>query len=319
MTRARPDPRWLAVAAACLGALAGCGGRPAPREDPVLGAIGSDLDAGRAAFDRGEVGVALGQFERALARARAADDSAQIAVAGYNLAACWMALGRSGDAARLLADVTDAFERSGLYAGPAHLLAGWADRDRGERGASAKSAARAEAAALAARDVAIVCGAKLLQGHLAADDGDAAHARASLEQARQMLAPLASPSLAARAALLEGRILEIQGRLPEAAKAYEQECALLQEIRASRELPAALRRAGGAFAASGDIAKAAELHYRSARSAFGQGDAGGAREALERVRGLDQSRIPSDLGARVAALSSEVESASSGAPSGALR
>ncbi len=321
----------FALGAACAAVgFAACAGRPSAPVAPAGEAFAAEMDLARAAFDRGEVEVAGNQFERALRRARARDDSPGIAAAAYNLGACRLATGRFDDAREALVHAAYELDQLQQDSSPAWLLMASAVREAGlarrAGGAAAEALSLAERALSRAegfRNTSVTAQARVLVGLLAADRGDARAARAAFSQASGQ-APGKSMDAGGPAGLrLESRVLELEGQPARAAEASEREAALLQAGPAgARELLGALARAARNWAQAGDPDRAAALWLRAARSAWAMGDPDSARAALDALAGLPPGPSGSatdGLGgvrAAAAALSSEIDRfrAAKGAP-----
>jgi len=295
------DGRWPARAAAALllaGGLAGCAAPRAARPvDPALTLI---AHAARQAFDRGAVESAAGQYTRALARARAADDAAEISNNAYNLAVCLLIMGQPDPARPLLQEARAEARRAGRPAVDAALLEVKAARQQGHAAEAARLAAALLAEPAVQKTPAWRLAALTLQAQLDFDAGR--HPTQDLAQIRILALDQPDPGLRADVENLMGRAALADQESRRAAQAFDREAHWLQQGGRFREMAQALARAGAAFAAAGQPAPAADRLYRAARSLWAQGDAVGALRQIEPAFAAARAARDADLQQRVAEL-----------------
>src|SRR5690348_3626942 len=102
-------PAWL-LWATIVPWLSGCIAHHGPSGDRELRAA---TTAAQLAFDEGRLSLAAQMYARALSRARAMDDSAAIADAAYNLAACLIEMGKYQQARDKLDEALAEAQRAG--------------------------------------------------------------------------------------------------------------------------------------------------------------------------------------------------------------
>jgi tetratricopeptide (TPR) repeat protein len=285
----------------------GCGGGPAP---PPVPAAQQELlqlsSSARLAFERGDVPQAVTLYQRALAKARAADEAPAIASAAYNLAACHLSLGQYARARELLREARAEAVRAGGSPADIVLLDAKAARSQG---------ADAEAMAIGDQlltDATLGAGdshrmqVHLLKARISIQKRDLATARLSLDKARELEPGVKSSALAASLAELTGRALLLENQPAQAAEHLDRAAGQYKESRLYREMAQATAAAAGAWRDAGKKDLAAGRYYLAARSAFGQGDRAWARTWLALAGELSVAADAS-LSQRIKSLAGEME------------
>jgi tetratricopeptide (TPR) repeat protein len=297
----------------CLILLPGCGlfSRPAagPPPDAELAAATS---AARVAYERGLVREAAGLYERALTRARAMDDSAQIANAAYNAATCFTSLAQYDRASELLAEAKNETRRSGGRAADVLLMQARVAWLQG-RTTDALSIADEVLATVPPAHPSERVQAHCLKGRIACDAGDQGTASAELAQARKDAADTtdttdaADPIAQARLAELTGRVELLQGRSAQAASEFDHEASLLREGHLYADMTQALGRAAAAHKDASQPQLAADRFYRAARSAYAQGDRPEALRLIKAASETAEAAADASLLRMIRSLSREIE------------
>ena len=289
------------LAAACL---AGCAApRAAKPVDPALSVIAS---AARKAFERGAVEQAAAQYARALARARAADDAAEIGNNAYNLAACLLILGQPEAARPWLQEARAEALRAGRATTDVDLLAVKAARQQGRTAEAARLAADLLNSPAVRTQPAWRLEALTLKAHVEYDAGRCP--TQDLAQIRILALDQPDPVLRAAVENLMGRAAQQNREARRAALSYDHEANWLQRGGRFREMAQALARAGAAYALAGKPEEAADRLYRAARSLWAQGDTVGALHQIESALPAAQQAKDEAMLRRVAALFDEIKS-----------
>ncbi|MCS6853374.1 MAG: hypothetical protein NZ523_01270 [Elioraea sp.] len=266
--------------------VAACGGRDLPPEpaDPTLARL---TRTALAAWAQERPAQAAELFRDALRRAYARDDAAAIGNLAASLAAAELRLGEAARARETAAAARAELARRNLPA-PAELPL-------------AEAAARyrlGDAAGALGLTVAITGGdagarARFIEGLIAADRGD----RAGLAAVRAALPADPRPDFAADAAELAGRDALLAGDAEAARSAFLRAAHLRQEGRDYPGLARALALASEAAERQGRLAEAADLAFRSGRSAAADGARAEAERRLERAIRLARTAGESEVAA----------------------
>jgi tetratricopeptide (TPR) repeat protein len=291
---------WLAWAA-LLPQLSGCAThRIASSADSELTAA---TTAAQLAFANDRIELALQLYGGALARARALDDAAAIADAAYNLAACLIELGQYSPALVQLDEAEAEAKRAGrpivdvllLRATVAHLqikptlAMALADQILSQNPPPSNTE-RAQA--------------YLVKAEASCDAGDAAGAENALRGLNA--ATISSPVLRARliSAIASTRRLEKDWKA--AASEFDRAADAARVAHRYPLMGRDLADAGRAYQAGGNHGMAADRFYRSARSAYGLGNATDALKLLAACEAAANSAGASALAQRAKSLSAEI-------------
>jgi len=297
-------PFGLALLLAFCGT--GCAGPDAvPRIDPQYGAL---VDAAEARYAAGQIEKAAHSYARALQRARAMDDAAAIGDCAYNLAACVLSAGDLDKARNYLLEARRAMERSGRPALDVLFLEAQVARLQNRTGDAAALCDRILILAADDGDPTWPFQVYLFEARLACDAGEKRTARQKLDVASDLLEEIDDPHLRARAALVTGEVLLLEGSHGEAARSFEAQATNLREAGRYHDMACGLLRAGGAFLDADEPVRAADCLFRAARSLFALDDAT-ARDTAETARAASLLANDADLTQRIDSLLSEMNAA----------
>jgi tetratricopeptide (TPR) repeat protein len=303
-------PRLVGLVLAGLAlVLADCGGSTPPPQPPE--AVDQDIVSGwrlaRFAFEQGQYDQAAGLYARVLERAYARDDLKAIGDVGYELAVVRLRQRDVRGAAEQARRTRDELRRRGAKPfAELHLVESVALYETGDReGAEAMAD---EAIKLASdRNAPVVARALYLRGRIAADRGDR-------RAVSRVLAALGAPQDAGlRADRLElaGRLNMLENRPENALPAFRESADLRREVEDYIGMARALALAGEAAESSGQLAEAADLYFRSGRSAEVEGNPADARHWLGAAARLaattGQAEILSQSRERLESLAEEHE------------
>lgn len=249
--------------------------------DPMITQLSTTA---RKAFDAGEVASAVVMYRRALERARAIDNSQEIAANAYNLAACLLQLGAADESVKLLAEAEREAARSGGDQAAILLMSAQTARARGDA-----SAAEATLDRLEALDVSreVRGQAYVMRANIACDRQNPSMAEGFLSRASDFAGASADSGLSAAIANVSGRIAMLEEQWLDAAVAFDREAEMMQQSLRPAEMAAALEQAGKNYIAAGKTGLAADRYYRSARSWMAQGDYLDALRVIEQAAQLN--------------------------------
>jgi len=288
---------------ACFLSACGCSSprvvaQPNPDLDPIV-------LAAQKAFADGSVEQAARQYARAVARARAADNAAEIESNAYNLGACLLLLGHADEARALLREAHAEARRIGHDPTAILLLEAKAAYFEGQVDEAVNLADQLSNSSTGKNNATYQLEALLIKLQVRCDHEQPE--KQDLEKARTLALGVSDPTLKAGLENLLGRIAQMDGDEPRAATTFDREAELLQQGGNFREMAHALVRAGDAFALAGQQGEAADRLYRAARSLFAQGDTIGALKQIEPA--LHAAKLADDdsLLQRVGALFREIQ------------
>lgn len=274
----------VAIMMLTAGVLSGCA--TTSRDNPVPDIRDTDpmivqlSETARKAFVAGETATAVAMYQRALARARAMDNSREIGRNAHNLASCLVQLEEWDDAFTLLAEAERETLRAGDDAGPVLLLGAEIARRRGDTRQAEALLNRLESRALTD----LVAGQSyVMRAHLACDRDDASRAEGYLNRARGHLRKVEDAGLAGSIAEVSGRIAMMKGKWADAAAAFDREAAWMQRSERLPEMADALERAGQNYQQAGHLDAAADRFFRSSRSWMAQGNYLDALRVIEQA------------------------------------
>jgi hypothetical protein len=277
------------LAAVICAVLAACGGTPEPPPDPDAvrdEEISSSLEMARFAFLSGRYDQAVQAYSGSLERAYARDDVAAIAVAGQELAFSYLRDGKPKEAARAAARTREELARRDRPTRPALALVEATARYRLKETATAERLAR-EVTGAATDDPMAAARATFLLGLIAADRRDVPALSAALDALPQFDDQPADdqPEIRADRLHLTGRLYLIRKEHQPAAGAFMAEESLRRAGGDEPGVARALALAAEATEMSGRKALAADLWFRSGRSAA-QEDGAVAATRLRRAETL---------------------------------
>lgn len=271
--------------------MAACGGRPPPPEppDPILARL---TRTALAAWGQERHAQAAELFREALRRAHARDDATAIGDLAASLAAAELRLGEAARARETASAARAELVRRGVAVPAELVLAEAAALYRlGDAASATTLTATIRAGDAGAR-------ARFIEGLIAADRRD----RTALALARAALPDDPRPDFAADRAELAGRDALLFGDPGAALAAFLRTADLRQESRDHPGLARALALASEAAERQGWLAEAADLAFRSGRSAAADGAHAEAERRLDRAIRLGRA-----AGDRAVVLAAEAE------------
>ncbi len=271
---------------------------------PVTDAqIAQSVKSAQAAYQSGNFLRAAKCYELALARARALDDSAEIARNAYNAAACHLRSGHPSSASPLLVEAGREFERAGMDREPVLVLQAMTASALGQ---AAEATALASNAFAAAKSDVAQLDVLLVQLDLAVQHGDLDEAQRLLKMAQRRAEKSHSATMNARVAAAEGKLLQ-KSDAGKAAGKFDQAADGWRTAGNIREMADNLRAAGAAWQAAKKSADAADRFYRAARSYFGQNDRVAALACIdEAFKAADEAKS-AELRGQIAALFEQIK------------
>jgi len=295
------------LSVACLLLAGGCGTPPAPpRVDPE---IERAARVARAAFQMGSTKKAALMYRRALKRAKALDDSTQIANNAYNLAACLVAEAQYEEARLLLKEAAIELSRAGLQGGNVFFLQAKVARLTGEDQQAEVLAEAALAAPERAKDPNFRVQVHLLKAHVACDRDYVAGAETELLQAEELLKKVSDLNVLAQFSGVSGRVAVLKNDYAQAAVKFDEMAEALRRAGNHREMTAAVKAAAQAYAKMADYPAAADRYFRAARSQLANDRAEDARQTMNTVRPILERIEDLDLREQIGALSDEIGTA----------
>jgi hypothetical protein len=269
------------------------------------------MSAGRVAFDRGLVEQAATLYQQALKRAHTMDNAAAIGDAAYNLAACRIRLGQLEQARSLLAEAKSeilSFRGNITDIQLVEAKVAWLQGNQKEALSFTEQILSLPATTITNDQRLQIY---VLRGQIACDRGDVALALQELQMAEKFAVGASDAALPAGLFRLAGRIHLIQKEPMMAAKEFDREAFLLRQAERYAQMVRALKSAAESYLRAGNYSLAANRFFRSARSAFAQGE---IPEALKSgqlaLTAANTAGDPTAI-ARIQALLNEIENAAS--------
>lgn len=283
---------------------------PTPHKEKTIDAeFAALMSSGRAAFDRGLIEQAATLYQQALQRARTMDNAIAIGDAAYNMAACRIRLGQLEKARSLLAEARSEILSVQGDISDIQLVEAKIARMQGnsEEALSFTEQILSLPATTITNEQRLQV--YLLRGQIACDRGDAALALEELQMAETFAAGATDPALPAGLSQLAGRIHLIQEEPIMAAREFDREATLLKQAGRYAQMVRALYSAAESYMRAGKYRLAADRFFRSARSAFAQGEIGEARKIGQMALAAADTAGDQPARARVQALLAEIENA----------
>jgi len=228
------------------------------------------------------------RFRSGLAKARTADNSAEIARNAYNLAVCLLSESRYDEIHALLQEaeveshgVAENSIRNGLLEAEVARRTGDTNRALEIAGAVVGKLDKS-----VGKDLTIE--SRLMLASLYGEAGRLADAKSELKSVSSLLKKTESPRLKAMGARIAGEVLEADGNSVGAAVQFDEAADLLQEADSYYEMAAVLERAGKAYERVNNQAAAADRYFRAGRSWLAAGHGEAAQRALTESRGPAQ-------------------------------
>jgi len=212
-----------------------------------------------------------GRYEPILRRARAADDSKQIARNACNLAVCLIDSGQYETARPYVMEARSELMAAGGNPAATFMLEAWILKSLNSREAALAAAERAVALLEKSEDRDGRLEGSLLLASLYCDGGDVERATVVLDGLKRAVRKTESARLKALALQARGRI-HLLGKDPEQAAAlFDSGAALLREDASYLRMAECLASAAGAYEAAGAREDAADRYFRSGRSLLALG------------------------------------------------
>lgn len=308
VVRGLSAPLWI-VCVALLNWLGGCVAHHAG--DGGDHELTAATASAQLAFSQGKTALAAQLFAGALARARAMDNSAEIADAAYNLAACLIEMGQYQGARDQLDEAEAESIRAGKSGVDVLLVKAMLARLR-KRPAEAVALAEQVLHQRPPATDTERAQAYLVKAEAACDTGDSVTAANDLQR---MNPPTnLSPSLRARLAAARGQVDLLRKQWQSAAREFDVAADLMRQAHHYQSMSRMLADAGRAYQAAGRDGDAADDYYRAGRSAYGLGDANHSLEWIAEARAAAIRAGKAELEARATALSAEIRAAAAARP-----
>ncbi len=272
-----------------LGAASCSTPRVDPSADPEISRVAS---LARKATAEGQYDQAASIYQRALVRARAMDNSAEIANNAYNLAMCMIKLQKFDDARPLLSEARREFERLGQPIADILLLQAEMARAVGRFDEAVSLADQVIPSLKSGATPAYRLQVALIKTVSACDRGDAVTAKKEFAAVQKEAGSVEDPFLRAQAANASGRILLLDKDPGKAAAEFDREADLARKAGKYHDMALALGRGGQAYLDAGVLLPASDRFYRSARSLYAQQDLPGALKMIQPA--LDAAKAAND-------------------------
>jgi len=291
--------------------LSGCGSpRIAYHPDAE---IERNAAAAKSAYSAGSLESAAVFYQKALDRARLADQPAEIARLAYNLAACRAQMQKYDAALELLDEAQFESSVAGLDFPEAVLLRAEILRRLGRRD-EALAIARSGLEVLdnlprAARGQeknAMRLQFQVFLAELANDQSDGQLALKELDKIGPDLLKSSDTVAQAKTAQARGRALLIEKQPAEAAVCFDEAAALYQKARRYSDMAIALQNAGDAYAKLNKRPEAFNRHFRAARSLFLCGDNMKAQASFNKAGELARASGDKQMLGALARLDNEI-------------
>jgi tetratricopeptide (TPR) repeat protein len=269
--------------------------------------------AAKSAYTAGAIERASVFYQKALNRARLADQPAEIARLAYNLAACRAQMQKYSEALELLDEARFESSGAGVDFPEAVLLRAeilYRLGQTNEALATAKSGLDAldnsPRAAQNQRNNPVRLQFQVFLAESACDRNDGKLALKELEKADVGLLKISDSAAQAQAAQARGRALLLEKQPAGAAACFDNAAALYQKAQRYADMALALQKAGDAYEMADKRREAFKRHYRAARSLFVYGDNARAQKSLAKATGLAGESGDKEMLATLARLKTEI-------------
>ena len=311
MNRPAP-PVYMTFCYCCLAfllILTACATSTTHKEKMIDAEFAATMSSGRVAFDRGLIEQAATLYQQALRRARTMDNAAAISDSAYNLAACRIRLGQLEQARSLLAEARSEILSFQGNIADIQLVEAKVARSQGnpQEALLFTEQILSQPAATITKEQRLQV--YLLRGQIACDSGDVTLALQELQMAEKFAIGGSDSTLPAELSRLAGRIYLFQEEPILAAKEFDREATLLKQAERYAQMVRALQSAAESYMRAGNYRLAADRFFRSARSAFAQGEIGEALKIGQMALTAADTAGDQPAMARVQALLYEIESA----------
>lgn len=293
--------------------MAGCGSPRVAYSPHPDAEIERNASAAKSAYAAGSMESVCVFYQKALNRARLADQPRDISRLAYNLAAGRAQTQQYSDALELLDEAEFESSKAGTYFPEAVLLRAEIFRHLG-RTNEALATAKFGIDSLnnlprAARDQKSGTAGLQLQvflAELACDQNDGKSALKELDKFDPNLLKSSDSVVQAKAAHARGRALLIEKRFTEAAICFDNAAGSYQKAKRYSDMAIALQSAGGAFEAANRRLEAINRYYRAARSLFICGDNMKAQESFNKANELAKESDDKQMLSALARLKAEI-------------
>ncbi len=260
----------------------------------------------RAAFDSGSIEEAARLYALALHQARLMDRSPMIAMYAQNLAACFLLMGKPGEARPLLDEAAIEYRRSNMPTLDVSLLKAKVARLQGNLD-EADWFAGEVLDNLGADRVEYEVQAHILKVHIACDRGDASAAGAQMNRVTEILPRIQSQAILAAAAGASGRTLALKKEFAAAGSEFDREVDISRDSGLFGEMSLALVNAAGSYREAGMRTEALDRFYQAGRSLEAQGKHAEALRAAEDALDVAGPSYPPELIRQVESLLVEIK------------
>jgi tetratricopeptide (TPR) repeat protein len=262
--------------------VSGCGSpRVVQRPDAE---IERNAAAARTAYAGGATESAARFYQKALNRARLADQPVEISRLAYNLAVCRVRSHNYGEALKLLDEAQYEADKTSVDFQEIRLLRAEIFRNQGKTN-EAFTVAKSGMETAKKNDIARLqlC---LVLAELACDKHDDKQALKELDKIDKDLLKATDSATQAREANIRGRALLMEKKNAEAAVCFDDAAKLYQGVQRYAEMGDCLFNAGKNYEACGKQALAFNRYYRATRTLILCGDTKKAQEALGKANEL---------------------------------
>lgn len=304
---------YLILSSAVLLFTAGCGSPRVAYFPHPDAEIDRNAAAAKSAYSAGSMESAFMFYQKALNRARLADQPREISKLAYNLAACRAQMQQYSEALELLDEAEFESSKTGTDFPEAVLLRAEILRSLGrtnEALATAKSGIDAlnnlPRAARNQKNGPARLQLQVFLAELACDQNDGQTALKELDKLDPNLLKSSDTLVQAKTAHARGRALLIEKRFTEAAICFDNAAGFYQKAQHYSEMAVALQNAGGAYEAADKQPEAINSYYRAARSLSLGNENTRAQESFNKANELAKKNDDKQMLSALARLKAEI-------------
>lgn len=291
---------------ACAAALLACGCGSPPATHRLDAEIERNTAAAKSAYTTGATASAALFYQKALARARLADQPLEIARSAYNLAACLAEQQKYQEALELLDEAQYESEQAGLDFQEVRLLRAEIARSQGQTDEAQALARSGINAVKNPENDPYFLQLQIVLAESACDRSDGALALKELAKVNKKLLAAAAPIIRAKAAGVQGRALLLEKRPAEAAICFDHAAALYREAQRYFDMAISLHRSGDAYERTGKRQEAFNRYYRAARSLILCGENTRAQESFNQAKNMAEKATDKQMLDMLARLRPEI-------------